>query len=227
MISTGRSDMASSIKLAEQNLSTKASLEAASVELSSGRKTDLIDATAGDLGKLFAIDRTILRLETNFQAAQLAGGKASLAQAALGNIHDNLVEIGPQLLSAVERGDQQSSKLIAADARHALGAVVSSINSRYGRHSIFAGATVDHPAIGSAEDILNDVSAIIAGSPNSASAIMAIDDYFLAQAEDMKRTSFWDLLRMHRRFAMKMARKYSMEYGRTSRKYVVPCGRLP
>jgi flagellar hook-associated protein 3 FlgL len=178
MISLGHSDMASSMKLAEQNFTIKASMETVSSELSSGKKANLIDATAGDLGKLFAIDRTLLRLESKGEAVQLAGGKAAATQAALGNIHDNLMEIGPQLLSAVERRNFQSSTLIAADARHALGAVVVSINSRYGRHSIFAGAAVDQQAIGSAEEILNDVSVIVASSVDSASAILAIDDYF-------------------------------------------------
>lgn len=178
MIGLTQSDMASSMKLVEQNLTTKSDLKIASGELSSGLKNNLLEATAGDLGKLFAIDRTLLQLNSKTDAIQLAGGKATVTQTALGSIHENLVDFGPQLLSAVERGDLQSSRLIASDAIHALGAVVASINSRYGRHSVFAGAAVDRKAIGSAEEILSDVSAIVAGSVDIASAISAIDEYF-------------------------------------------------
>ena len=178
MISLTQSDIAFSMKLAGQNLATKEALEIASSELSSGLKNNLIEATAGDLGKLFSIDRTLLRLNSKTDAIQLAGGKAEVTQTALGSIHENLVDFGSQLLSAVERGDLQTSRLIASDARHALGAVVASINSRYGRHSVFAGAAVERQAIGSAEDILNDVSVIVASSADSASAISAIDEYF-------------------------------------------------
>lgn len=136
MISLTQSDLASSMNLVEQNLTTKSNLKIASGELSSSLKNNLIEATAGDLGKLFAIDRTLLRLNSKTDAIQLASGKAEVTQTALGSIHENLVDFGPHLLSAVERGDLQSSKLIASDARHVLGAVVASINSRYGRHSV-------------------------------------------------------------------------------------------
>lgn len=178
MIGMARSNMASTMKLVEQNLTTKVALETASSELSSGRKSDLVKATAGDLGKLFAIDRTIMQLESKTDAIQLATGKSAVTQTALERVHDNLVDFGPQLLSAVERGDLQTSKIVAGDARNALGAVVTSINSRYGRHSVFAGAAVDRPAIESAETILSDISAIVAGSADSATAISAIDEYF-------------------------------------------------
>lgn len=141
MIGMARSNMASTMKLVEQNLTTKVALETASSELSSGRKSDLVKATAGDLGKLFAIDRTIMQLESKTDAIQLATGKSAVTQTALERVHDNLVDFGPQLLSAVERGDLQTSKIVAGDARNALGAVVTSINSRYGRHSVFAGGS--------------------------------------------------------------------------------------
>lgn len=190
MIIAGYSDLASVMKLSEQSMRTKTALEVASGELSSGIKDNLVKATAGDLGKLFAIDRTISRLSSEADAIQLAGGKSALAQTALGNIHENLVDFGPQLLSAVERGDTQSSRFVAVDARHALGAVVSSLNVRYGRHSIFAGAALDQRAIASAEVIIGDISAIVATSADSTAALIAIDCYFFSPAGGFETTVF-------------------------------------
>ncbi len=190
MITVGQSDLASAMKLSEQNTRTKAALEVASSELSSGMKNNLVEATAGDLGKLFAIDRTISRLSSEADAIQLAGGKSALAQTALGSIHENLVDFGPQLLSAVERGDTQSSRLIASDARHALGAVVTSLNVRYARHSIFAGAALDQQAIAPTEVIISDISAIVAGAADSTAALVAIDDYFFSPAGGFETNVF-------------------------------------
>jgi len=182
MFAIGHSDLASAMKLSEQSLRTKTALEVASQELSTGMKVNLVEATAGDLGKLFAIDRTLSRLSSEADAIQLAGGKSALAQVALGKIHENLVDFGPQLLSAVERGDTRSSQLIARDAQQALGAVVSALNVRYGRHSIFAGAALDQQAVAPAETVVNDVATIVAGAVDSTAALAAIDDYFFGPA---------------------------------------------
>ncbi len=182
MITIGQSDLASAMKLSEQNTRTKTALSIASSELSSGIKSNLVEATGGDLGKLFAVDRTISQLVSEADAIQLAAGKSALAQTALGSIHENLVDFGPQLLSAVERGDAQSSRHIASDARHALGAVVTSLNVRYGRHSIFAGAALDQQTVAPAEVIINDITAIVASAANSTAALVAIDDYFYSPA---------------------------------------------
>jgi len=180
MITAGQSDLASAMKMSEQSMRSKADLEAASSELSTGQKNDLNEATAGDLSKLFAIDRTITLLGAESDAIQLAGGKSALTQLALGNIHENLVDFGPQLLSAVQRGDAQSAKLIAGDARHALGAVIMSLNTRYGRHSIFAGAALDQQAVAPGEVIISDIAAIIAGASDATAATAAIDEYFFS-----------------------------------------------
>ncbi len=190
MITIGHSGLASAMKLTEQTALTKFALEVASNELSSGMKDNLVDATAGDLGKLFAIDRTISTLRSEADAIQLAEGKSTLTQTALGNIHKNLADFGPQLLSAVERGDEHSSRLIASDARYALGAVVASLNVRYGRHSVFAGAALDRQAIAPAEVIISDISAVVAGAADSTAALAAIDDYFYSPTGGFETSVF-------------------------------------
>ena len=190
MITVGQSDLVSAMNLSGQSLRTKAALAVAGGELSSGTKSNLVEATAGDLGKLFAIDRSISRLRSEADAIQLAGGKSALAQTALGNIHETLVDFGPQLLSAVERGDVQSSGFIAADAQQALGAVISSLNVRYGRHSIFAGAALDQQAVAPVGVIISDISAIVAGATDSTAALIAIDDYFFNPAGGFETNVF-------------------------------------
>lgn len=190
MIMVGQSDLASMMNRSGQTATTKAELAVASMELSSARKNNLLSASAGDLGQLFAIDRSISELDVQTNAIHLASGKAALTQKALGNIYENLVDFGPQLLSAVERGDAQSFTLISRDARLALGAVTTSLNARYGRHSVFSGADVDATAIASADAIISDISTIVAGVPDSAAALTAIDEYFYSPGGGFENNAF-------------------------------------
>jgi len=180
VITSGYSNLGSAMLLSSQNTSMKVALEKAGDELSTGRKQDLIKATSGDLGKLFSIEATIGKLGTEANAIDLASGKATVTQLSLSEIHESLVEFGPQLLAAVERGDVQTSRLIAKDARQGMRAVVSAINVRYGRHGVFSGAAVDQQAISSADDVLADISTIIASSTDSTTALAAIDTYFFS-----------------------------------------------
>ena len=174
----GTSDLSSLMGLRAHQARAKSDLANAAQELSTGQKTDLLKATGGDLGKLFAIDNRLSQLSTDTETLKLASGKAGLAQLSLGNIGDSLTTYGADLLSALGREDQNSQTIYANNARNKLEAAVSALNVRYGRHSIFAGAAVDQRPISSSDEIVNDVAGLISGAPDPATAIAAIDDYF-------------------------------------------------
>lgn len=174
----GTSDLSSLMGLRAHQARVKAELANAAQELSTGQKSNLLEATGGDLGKLFAIDSRLSKLSTDTETLKLASGKAALAQLSLENIGDSLTSFGADLLSALGRGDQNSQTIYADNARNKLEAAVSALNVRYGRHSIFAGAAVDQLSVSSANNIIDDVSAIISGALDPATAISAIDDYF-------------------------------------------------
>lgn len=174
----GTSDLSTLMNLRTHQARVKLELTTAAQELSTGEKSDLLKATGGDLGKLFAIDSRLSQLSTDIGTLKLASGKAGLAQLSLGHIGDSLTTYGADLLSALGRGDQNSQTIYADNARNKLEAAVSALNVRYGHHSIFAGAAVDQRPISSADDVVNDVAALIAGAPDPVTAIAAIDDYF-------------------------------------------------
>lgn len=180
MLPVGQSDLASAMGLRSQHAHVKTALGVTGKELSTGLKGDLVKATGGDLGRLFSIERTLSTLTAAGDALTVANGKSALMQLSLGHIGDNLTDYGPELLSAVNRGDQHSMTLMSGDARHKLEAAVTALNARYGRHNVFSGAAVDLPAIAPAADILSDVSTIVAGAANAAAALTAIDTYFFA-----------------------------------------------
>ncbi len=68
--------------------------------------------------------------------------------------------------------------------------MVTSLNVRYGRHSIFAGAALDQRAVAPTEVIISDISAIVAGAADSTAALVAIDDYFFSPAGGFETNVF-------------------------------------
>ncbi|MEE9453313.1 MAG: hypothetical protein V3V13_02880 [Paracoccaceae bacterium] len=180
MIGLGQSDLASALGLRTQHAKIRAALDITSKELASGKKTDLVKATGGDLGRLFSIERSLAQFSTEKHAINIAQGKTALMQLSMGQIQDNLSDYGPELLSAVNRGDQNAMRIISADGRNKLDAAVSAMNARYGRHSVFAGAAVDRAALAPADDIFNDIAVIVAAAADAPTAIAAIDAYFFA-----------------------------------------------
>lgn len=178
MIPFGQSELAMAMSLRGQNSEIRTALNIASKELSTGQKSDLDKATGGDLARLFSIDHSLLRLDAESEAMSVAAGKTSLAQISLDQIHSSLVEHGPQLLSAVERRDAHSMQLIGESAANKLGAVVASINTQYGRHSIFAGAAVDSTPVASAQTLTTDIAGLVSTAVDANAAITAIDSYF-------------------------------------------------
>lgn len=172
------SDLSSALTLSSRTNFVKNKLEISANELTSGKTENLAEATGGDLRKLFEIERTLDQLRGESRSAKFALGKASLTQLSLQRVHENLVEFGPNLLSAVGRGDTRSAGMISEGARGALNSIVSALNSKFGGHSVFSGANLDQSPISSSDVIITDIEAIVTGSADSAAAIASIDAYF-------------------------------------------------
>ncbi len=180
MITSGQSDLAANLRMNSQQSGIRAALDSASQSIVSGKKVNLVEASAGDLSHLFSIEHSLVKLNEESSAIDLAMGKAGLAQKSLTRIHERLMDSGPQLLAAVERKDFQSMTIIGRDARSGLESVVSAMNSRFGRHNIFSGAAVDVNALAPAQDLINDISTIVASSADAASALALIETYFFS-----------------------------------------------
>lgn len=182
MVAVGQADLASFLSIRSRQAEVKNVLETAGKELSTGQKSDLVKASGGDLRKLFGIENKLATLETESSALSLASGKATLAQVSLGRVSETVKGFGAELLSAVNRNDQQTMGMLAADAKTKLSETIDTLNVRYGRHHIFSGAAVDVPPLASADTIISDVSTIVASAPDAAAAITLIDDYFFDPA---------------------------------------------
>jgi len=175
---TGVSNLATNMQMARANGQTKLALNTAGQEVASGRKSDLVKATGGDYGPLFAIERTLSQLDLRAQTIKDASAKAAASQLNMENIQTTLADYGTDLLGAVGINSQQQAFSIASSARGALDRMVSSLNAQYGGQSLFAGAAVDGPAVVDAATMYADITALTLAAPDSVTAIAAIDDYF-------------------------------------------------
>ncbi len=165
---------------ARQVEETRARMETAGQELTTGQHEDIRAALRGDLNKLFSIDRELAMTAQRRSGLNIAQGKAAVIQDRLTLLQDISNDTGINLQIAVERGDFVSASTYASDARHRLSQVVSALNTTYQSKSLFSGAAEDRAALENADEIMDDINAIVAGSASAADAITAIDDYFFS-----------------------------------------------
>jgi len=187
---TGVSNLATSMQMARTNTQAKLALNAAGQEVSSGRKSDLVKATGGDFGPLFAIERNLAQLDLRAGTIRDASAKAAATQLNMENIQNTLAGFGVELLAATDIASQPQAFTVAGSARGALDRMVSAINAQYAGQALFAGAGVDGAAVIDAETMYNDIAALTAAAPDSTTAIAAIDDYFFNPAGGFMTTGF-------------------------------------
>lgn len=177
---TGVSNLATSLLMARANGQTKMALNAAGQEVASGQKADLVLASGGDIGPLFALERNLAQLDLRAQTIKDASAKAAAVQLNMENVENTLTSYGTDLLGAVGLDNQAQAFTIANSARSGLDRMVSSLNAQYGGQSLFAGANVDGPALVDAATMYADITALTLAAPDSVAAIAAIDDYFFS-----------------------------------------------
>ena len=149
-----------------------------SQELSSGLKSNLVEASGGDPTRLYSLERELRLNEVRQFSVSQAQGRSGVTQAALGQVQATVSEFGPPLLAAVSLNDANTANIIAGGARSAFSEMVSALNSRFGDRSLFAGAGTGAAALADADTILAEVGALVGGAADAAEALTLIDDYF-------------------------------------------------
>lgn len=178
MTAIGLPDLLTAGRLSQGLSDVNRDLARVAEELSSGLRTDLVDAAGGDPTRLYAIERD-LALNANHQnLIELASDRAGVTQLALKRVQEASETVGVPLVAAVSRNDVRSAETIGNEAKSAFDAAVSALNSRVGDRTLFSGAATTSQALASSADILSDISARVASATDAASLIAAVDDYF-------------------------------------------------
>lgn len=190
MYLTGNSDLSSMLRLQRFGSDTRSELSRAGLEVASGKKSDLVEATAGDLAPLFSLEKTLGRLAVRGQTISAAAARSGALQLNLENIQQTLAQYGTGLLAAVDLENQAQAFSIAGSARGAFDNMVGTLNAQYAGQALFAGAAVDGAALIDADTMYADITALTMAAPDGTAAIAAIDDYFFNPLGGFETTAF-------------------------------------
>lgn len=178
MTSIGVPDLLTNARVAGAIADVKRDFTRVGEELASGLHANIVKASGGDPSRLYSIERDLQLNAARGQSVDLAQGRASVAQKALGQVQARVEDLGARLAGFATLGDLRAADKFASQARGDFAAVVTALNSRSGGRSLFAGAATDAPALAAAEDILADIQARVGGATDADSLIAAVDDYF-------------------------------------------------
>jgi flagellar hook-associated protein 3 FlgL len=171
-------DRAQTYMLSRQNAELKTHLNRLTLELASGRVEDTSKAVRGDFTTLNEIEQASTALTayktTNAEAALFVDN----AQTVLTFIQDLTVEAAPALLLASNTGNNDLLAVTADDAKQKLEAVVSALNTQTSGRALFSGAATDQAAIASVDDMIADISPLLAAETTAAGVMTVVDSWF-------------------------------------------------
>ncbi|MEO1312835.1 MAG: flagellin [Pseudomonadota bacterium] len=178
MLNAPLPDLASALRLQSQSQTVRANLEQASQELTTGLTADVRGLTNGNLAPVFNIDRELAGIDLVLQDLGLAGARAASAQTALGVVAERGNTLGVEIMDAASRGDPISRDSLLNTAPGILHNMVGSLNTQFAGQSLFSGTETGVAPLASADQIIAEVSALLATATTPAAAQAAIDTYF-------------------------------------------------
>lgn len=175
---TGSSDLGRLHSMQKRAVDTKTALDRAAVEMDTGENSSRFEATAGNLTRLYALERSLDRNAVFSQTIGLTEVRVDAMQDGLEQIQTPLQQLAVSMTTATGIGDTSAAMVHATTARNAFKDTVSVLNGQVGGLSLFSGTATDRPALASADTMLADLDALAAGSATAADAITAINNYF-------------------------------------------------
>lgn len=156
-------DLAQSFMTQRRTVALRDELNRLTDELSTGRIANIRESLAGNFSYLAEIERD-LRTAEGFRVAGVEAEQyASGIQRALERVQTT-AQTGAQQLIAITETSTPSNLLQASSAaRQQLEAVVAALNTTQGGRALFGGAATDSVPVASADDILDQLEAVIAG----------------------------------------------------------------
>lgn len=170
-------DYARQLILRRQNADARAQLDTLVSEIGTGRKQDLAGELRGQFSTLAALNANLASLSALRESALELRGRAEAMQNVLESLGATARETGAQFLASVPTTDGVEEAL-AEDARNRFEMVVEQLNSGFAGRALFAGVSVDGPALARGEDMLSALEAAVAGLPDANSVATAIQSWF-------------------------------------------------
>lgn len=179
---SGGSDLARLHRLQRQASETRANMDTASQEMSTGETADRYAATGGNLSRLIALDRSLARNDTFKTTITLTELRLDTMQSSVTAIASAASSLSVALNQTVPLGDVASATRLAKQARSDFSDSLAKLNVQVSGQSVFAGSATDNAALAPADDILSALDALTAGAATADDAMAAIDAYFTGPA---------------------------------------------
>lgn len=156
----------------------RAQVQDASIEVSTGRHTDLPKALRGDVSPLLAIDATLSRMAAFKTTAADAALHTAAQQAALTGISSLANGITATLLGSRDFPTPAQVNAVAADARGRLESAVGLLNAQVGGRAVFSGTATSTVPLGTSEDLLTALETAALGATTAGQVAAAVVGWF-------------------------------------------------
>jgi len=190
MSANGVPDVLTYTRLARVVNELKQQADTSRTETVTGQYADITSAVKGDIGGVHLIQKAIDDAKIFQQNLSLAANRASGTQAVLGNLTNESTRIGTSGLAALAGDNSVGIEAVSIDAKSTLYTIFASLNTTAGGRALFAGDATDTPPLGSVDDLLADVKAIIDGATDADDAATQLDFYFNDPAGGFETTIY-------------------------------------
>lgn len=165
-------------RLSRQNANIRARLETVGQETITGRRADVLQATSGQVGDAFLLEKASTDIIRQRSMATLATSRLDSATSSISTIRETLIDFTPSARVTFATGGDNEFNLMATSAEDALSGVMNSLGRRHGTRHLFSGTQTVGGPLASPEALKTAVNNAISGAASGTDAISAINDYF-------------------------------------------------
>lgn len=178
MNSSGVPDILVFSRLSKSVADLKGRAQTTRTEAVTGRYEDITAATKGDVGSAHLLNKAIADVQAYQQNLALGENRAQRSQSVLNVLATQSNRIATESASAVGRNDLTTLRTNAEDAHASITSIFAALNTTEGGRALFGGDATDRAPLGSPNNLITDVKAIIAGATDLADAELQLDTYF-------------------------------------------------
>lgn len=175
---TSIGDLAMSFSSRLNNARIRTDLNTLGQELTTGRKSDLRSALAGDVAPVSMLERMLSNLAAYGTATTEAALFASTAQTTLAQVTAQLESLTSAAFAMENSGDTVLLRGFGKDANSRFETMVGALNTSVAGRSVFGGAATGRPPIADPSALLDDLVSALPGTPTMQDVVDTVDAYF-------------------------------------------------
>lgn len=171
-------DLLFNTRQSRQNASLRTQLETAGQEAITGRRTDVLEATNGQIGDAFLLEKAAQDITRQREMASLATARMDGAASSVSTIRETLTDFTSTSRLTFAQGGDNELALLSANASDSLSHIMSSLGRRHGTRHLFSGTETAGGPLKTPAVLQAAIDSEISGAASGADAIAAIDAYF-------------------------------------------------